>query len=188
MKSTLFALLALCVLFSSASGSALVRKYFDTNTLIAQEATQVTIIIYNVGETALHSIQVDDSNWDSNWKTSGETKFSLEKLEVGDSANFTYTVTPLAPVHTVDIDSAKVSFSHSPAGAYPEQVLSTSSTERVYRSTYYSRIYYSTPLDWVIFFICAGGATLPSFLTWFYYISNYENGIKKSVLASTSSK
>ena len=163
------------------------KKSFDTKTIIAEQETKVTITIYNVGETTLYSLFVDDSEWSNNWNLDGQvTKFSVEKLEAGESVNFSYSLVPLVPEWESDVVSARVSFSHSPEGVHSEEVLSSSCLERVYRSTYYSRIYYSTPLDWIIFVVLASGVTLPSFLTYSYYVSNYENGIEKSVVAAVA--
>eukprot|EP00008_Paramoeba_atlantica_P005259 CAMPEP_0201487414 /NCGR_PEP_ID=MMETSP0151_2-20130828/12925_1 /ASSEMBLY_ACC=CAM_ASM_000257 /TAXON_ID=200890 /ORGANISM="Paramoeba atlantica, Strain 621/1 / CCAP 1560/9" /LENGTH=142 /DNA_ID=CAMNT_0047872435 /DNA_START=184 /DNA_END=612 /DNA_ORIENTATION=+ len=137
----------------------------------------VTIILYNVDdEESAFNVNVEDEGWGSNWKKTGTSSKKFSEVPPKSSVNFTYQVTPLDQEYSTFIQPARVTYEKNDSEF---EVLSTASSERIYRSTYYSRIYYSTPSDWFIFGSLAVGSTLPSLSMWFYYLANYENGIRK---------
>ena len=187
MKYLCFALVVACFLFG-ANANILARKSFDPEVLVAQHPNTITVTLFNIGDAPVFDVSVNDTTWGEGWTVkSGALTAKFSRIEAGSNVSFSYVVEASKPSTLYFVEPAVVTYFTDQLSGSRNVVLSTASTERVYRSTYYSRLFYSTPLDWAIVISLAGLTTLPSFLIWFYYYSNYENGLKKKSSPQASS-
>jgi hypothetical protein len=188
MKDILCLTLLVASFLLGANGNILARKSFDPEVLVAQHPNTVTITVFNVGEAPVFDVSVNDSAWGEGWTVkSGELSAKFARIDAGANASFSYVVESSKAISLYFVEPAVVTYFTDQLSGARNVHLSSASTERVFRSTYYSRLFYSTPLDWAIVITLAGLSTLPSFLIWFYYNSNYENGLKKKSSPQASS-
>jgi hypothetical protein len=173
-------LICLVLLVAVVTSNVLVKKSFQPEIFVATQDNTVEIVVYNLGNSPVYEVEVRDDNWGEGWNVkSGQSVVKVDSIQGRSNYTHSYVVTPTLPVASTYVEPAVVSYLSDDNPDELSKVLSTTSFSKVYRSTYYSRIHYSTPLDWSIIIFFAVTTTLPSFLTWFYYHSNYENGVKK---------
>jgi len=172
----------------SGRGYLLLHKTLDNGIDIPHlyavgQPITVNITLYNIGEGAAYSINVNDQ-WPSGFAVQGQSRASFQELAAGGRVSYNFTVTP-SIAGDVEPLRAAAEYQSVIEGPVVSALSSPAFNVTVVSEEVFGKLTAKHVFEWILFTFVFGSAVILPLSLWLQIQTNYLHGLPKSAFSNS---